>query len=373
MLLGAEASEEDFRTKDLGKYDIIHFATHGLLRNDVPGLNEASLALTPNDLSDSFDDGLLTASEITRLPLDARLVVLSACNTARIDTSAANLGITDLAAAFSVAGTPTLLASLWTVETNATHDLMLEFFRSWNGQQHKSASLALSEGVEHYLARADRAHQHPRFWAPFIVFGYGASLIDQGEPQAATAVDYRHLGSDDVGEVFDAKPIADRVLLSVMGDWDGKTMASIIRDSKSSGSTLFSKSHEIGAGKLLIDQSQVYAFGYKASVHPYPIVRQFARDGTQIWEKAWPDLVDDMPYGSLKIGNNVVMLSGSTYSSKDERIAHFVRFDRDGHEVARKDIKVGTSEFIVGQWALLSRLGPDLALIVNSRQFGDFG
>lgn len=373
VLLGANASEEDFRTKDLGKYDIIHFATHGLLRNDVPGVNEASLVLTPKDLSDSFDDGLLTASEITRLPLDARLVVLSACNTARIDTSAANLGITDLVAAFSVAGTPTLLASLWTVETNATHDLMLEFFRSWNEQQHKSASKALSDGIEHYLAKADRAHHHPRFWAPFIVFGYGASLIEQGEAKVVAAVDYQHLGSDDFGEVLDAEPLADRLLLSVMGDWDGKTMASIITDSTSSRSASFSKSHEIGAGKLLVDQSEVYAFGYKASIHPYPIVRRFARDGTQIWEKAWPDLADDMPQGEMKIGNDIVMLSGSTYGSKDERIAHLIRFDRDGHELARKDIKVGMSEPIIGQWAFLSRLGPDLALIVNSQQFGDFG
>ncbi|MDA9464740.1 hypothetical protein XH87_08980 [Bradyrhizobium sp. CCBAU 53415] len=158
-----------------------------------------------------------------------------------------------------------------------------------------------------------------------------------------------------------------------MGDWDGKTMASIIRDSVSSSSAPFSKSREIGAGKLLIDQSQLYAFGYKVSVQPYPIVRRFAPDGSQIWQKAWPDLVDDMPYGSLKVGNDVVMLSGSTYSSKDERIARFVRFDRDGNEVARKEVKVGMSEFIIGQWALLSRLGPDLALIVNSRQFGNFG
>jgi hypothetical protein len=50
-----------------------------------------------------------------------------------------------------------------------------------------------------------------------------------------------------------------------------------------------------------------------------------------------------------------------------------IRFDVDGHEIARKDIKVGKSAFIVGRWALLSRLGPDPVLIINSRQFGSFG
>lgn len=79
-----------------------------------------------------------------------------------MDTSAANIGITDLAAAFSVAGSPTLLASLWTVETNAAHDLMLAFFKTWNEQHRKSASAALAGGIERYLAGADRAHHHPR-------------------------------------------------------------------------------------------------------------------------------------------------------------------------------------------------------------------
>jgi CHAT domain-containing protein len=374
VLLSSNASEENFRRRDLGKYDILHFATHGLLRNDVPGVNEASLVLTPNDLSDSFDDGLLTASEITRLPLDARLVVLSACNTARIDSSAANIGITDLAAAFSVAGSPTLLASLWTVETNATHDLILDFFNSWKKQDHKSASEALSAGIERYLAGADRAHHHPRFWAPFIVFGYGANLPDEDVRSTTSTLAYTQLGSDEVGEVLDAKPLFGRLMLSVMGDWDGKTMASVIKDTGANSGGFTVVSHEIGAGRLLIDQSRIYAFGYKTSEHPYPIVRRFTPRGFQLWKQAWPDLVDNMPFGALKVGNEIVMLSGSTFTSHtQERLAHLIRFDLDGHEIARKEIKAGLSEFIVGQWALLSQVGNDLALIVNSRQFGDFG
>ncbi|MET4043370.1 CHAT domain-containing protein [Bradyrhizobium sp. RT6a] len=374
VLLGTDASEENFRTKDLGKYDIIHFATHGLLRNDIPGLNEASLVLTPKDLSDSFDDGLLTAPEITRLPLDARLVVLSACNTARMDTSAANIGITDLAAAFSVAGSPTLLASLWTVETNAAHDLILAFFATWNEQHHKSASAALAGGIERYLARADRAHHHPRFWAPFIVFGYAASLPDDGVKSTNPTFDYAPFGNDEVGELFDAKPLAGRLILSAMGDWDGSSMASIIRDAGQDGADFPAASHDIAAGPLFIDQSQIYALGYKTSPHPYPIVRRLAPDGSKVWERAWPDLEDNSPAGAVRIGNDIVMLSGSIYSQQtDERVAYLTRFDVDGHEIARKEIKVGKSASVVGRSTLLSKLGPDPVLVVNLRQFGNFG
>lgn len=374
VLLGSEASEENVRSKDLGKYDIIHFATHGLLRNDIPGLNEAALVVTPKEASDSFDDGLLTASEITRLPLDARLVVLSACNTAHMDTTAATIGITDLAAAFSAAGSPTLLASLWTVETNAAHDLMLAFFAAWNEQRHKSASAALAAAIERYLATADRAHHHPRFWAPFVVFGHGANLPD-GDPGSAKATfDYALSGDNEAGEIVDAKPAAGRLILSVQGDWNGTSMAGIIRDAEQNGADFPPPSHDIAAGPLLVDQSRIYALGYRTSSHPYPIVRRLAPDGSKVWEKAWLDLQDQTPKGAIKIGNDIIMLSDSIYAQpREDRVAYLTRFDADGHETARKAIIIGKSAVIVGRSALLSKLGADPVLVVNSRQSGDFG
>ena len=132
--------------------------------------------LSPVDPGNSSNDGLLSASEITRLSLNARLVVLSACNTAKIDTQAASLGVTDLQAAFSIAGAPALLAALWPVETTTARDLMTGFFQAWRQQTGKSASRALAEATRAYLAHADRTHQHPRFWAPFVVLGYGDTL-----------------------------------------------------------------------------------------------------------------------------------------------------------------------------------------------------
>jgi hypothetical protein len=66
----------------LADYRVVYFATHGLVAGDVKGLGEPSLALTlPNEFSE-LDDGLLTASEVAQLKLNADWVVLSACNTA---------------------------------------------------------------------------------------------------------------------------------------------------------------------------------------------------------------------------------------------------------------------------------------------------
>ena len=82
-----EATEAKLRYKTLGDYDVIHFATHGVFSKDLDGLSESALVLTPGSSAVSFDDGILSASEISRLSLRARLVVLSACNSARSSSS----------------------------------------------------------------------------------------------------------------------------------------------------------------------------------------------------------------------------------------------------------------------------------------------
>jgi hypothetical protein len=159
-----------------------------------------------------------------------------------------------------------------------------------------------------------------------------------------------------------------------MGDWDGKSMASIIRDAGKGGAAFPAASHEIAAGPLFINQSQIYALGYRTSQHPYPVVRRLAADGSKVWEKAWQDLEDNTPSGAVMAGQDVVMLSGSMHSQlDDERLAHLIRFDTDGRELARKDLKVGKSGYVIGRWALLTELGSDLVIIINSHQFGNFG
>jgi CHAT domain-containing protein len=83
--LGSDASETTVKRTALAEYRVVYFATHGLVAGDVEGLAEPSLALTLPKQPTEFDDGLLTASEVAQLKLDADWVVLSACNTAAAD------------------------------------------------------------------------------------------------------------------------------------------------------------------------------------------------------------------------------------------------------------------------------------------------
>ena len=93
---------------------ILHFATHGLLAGETNMVTasrqaEPALILTPPREPTEQDDGLLTASEVTQLRLDADWVVLSACNTAAGANAETGAGdsteaLSGLARAFFYAG-----------------------------------------------------------------------------------------------------------------------------------------------------------------------------------------------------------------------------------------------------------------------------
>ncbi|WP_374410723.1 CHAT domain-containing protein [Novosphingobium colocasiae] len=167
ILTGAAASEQALRTRDLTRYGVIAFATHGLAGGDRPGLVEPALVLSPTTgaagpATDS--DGLLTASEITQLRLDADWVILSACDTAS-GTDGQTLG--GLAAAFIHAGARSLLVSHWPVRDDAAARLVRDTVRGKAGglteaEALRQAQLRLIDGTD----IADGAD--PALWAPFV-------------------------------------------------------------------------------------------------------------------------------------------------------------------------------------------------------------
>ena len=79
VILRGEATARGLQKAPIDDFDILHFATHGLTRQDLPDLPEPGLVLAAGPA----DDGLLSASHIATLPLHARLVVLSACKIGR--------------------------------------------------------------------------------------------------------------------------------------------------------------------------------------------------------------------------------------------------------------------------------------------------
>jgi CHAT domain-containing protein/Tfp pilus assembly protein PilF len=174
LLLGEQASEPVLRKMPLDHYRIIEFATHGLVAGDLPGLAEPALVLTPPPTATPDDNGLLTASKIATLKLNADWVVLSACNTAADDGTPDGGGLSGLAKAFFYAGARSLLVSHWEVPSRATVALTTGTFAELEKDPTIGRAEALRRSEMAMLNPANPAEfAHPMFWAPFVLAGEG--------------------------------------------------------------------------------------------------------------------------------------------------------------------------------------------------------
>ncbi|MGH1355699.1 MAG: CHAT domain-containing protein [Thalassovita sp.] len=165
------ASEAQLKQEALADYRVLYFATHGLVAGDMvrPGqeLTEPALALTAGQ----GEDGMLTASEIAGLKLNADWVVLSACNTAVGDEPGAE-ALSGLAQAFAYAGARALMVSHWPVESRSAVALMTDLFERRAKDPSLSAAKAQQQAILAMIDTPARAEwSHPAYWAPFILVG----------------------------------------------------------------------------------------------------------------------------------------------------------------------------------------------------------
>lgn len=169
VLLGADANETKLRSTltSRPRWRAVHLACHGLIDTENP--MDSALALSVSE----GEDGFLTGGEAQNLALNADLVTLSACETARgrvVDGD----GILGLTRAFMFAGAPRVLVSLWKVDDAATRELMTTFYAKWNprdGSKGLSAAGALRAAQAH--VRAQERWKHPYYWAAWTLWGLG--------------------------------------------------------------------------------------------------------------------------------------------------------------------------------------------------------
>jgi len=173
--LRQDASETTVKRTALSDYRVVYFATHGLVAGDIKGLAEPSLALTLPKEPSELDDGLLTASEVAQLKLNADWVVLSACNTIAGEKPGAE-ALSGLARAFFYAGARALLVSHWAVESNAAMRLTTSTFDIMKSDPKLGRAEALRRAMLAYMNdTTNPQYAYPALWAPFVVVGEGAA------------------------------------------------------------------------------------------------------------------------------------------------------------------------------------------------------
>jgi CHAT domain-containing protein len=173
VYLGARATLPQVESLPLASYRVIAFATHGLTAGDVKNLAEPALVLTPPARASADDAGLLTASEVARLRLDADWVILSACNTAAGEGPDAE-GLSGLAKAFFYAGARALLVSHWPVESAAAVELTTNTLSELRDHPAIGRAEALRRAEMNLLDHGELSMANPAAWAPFSLLGIGS-------------------------------------------------------------------------------------------------------------------------------------------------------------------------------------------------------
>jgi CHAT domain-containing protein len=167
-LVDFAANRKNVESGTLGQFDVVHFATHGFFDTRMPELSGLVLSLV--DRHGAPQDGYLRISDIAQLPLHARLVVLSACETA-LGKDIKGEGLLGVVHGFFEAGASSVVATLWQVDDAAASELMPEFYRGLINQR-------LGSGAA--LRRAQMLlHASPRYRAPY----YWSGFVLQGEWQ----------------------------------------------------------------------------------------------------------------------------------------------------------------------------------------------
>jgi CHAT domain-containing protein len=149
----------------LSQYQIVHFATHGILNSQSPELSGVVLSLV--DEKGTPQNGFLRLNDIFNLNLPAELVTLSACETG-LGKEIKGEGLVGLTRGFMYAGSPRVLVSLWSVADEGTAELMTRFYKKMLEDKLPPAAALRAAQIE---MLQNEQWKNPYYWAAFTLQG----------------------------------------------------------------------------------------------------------------------------------------------------------------------------------------------------------
>jgi tetratricopeptide (TPR) repeat protein len=155
--------------RDLGDFDVIHCACHGVSDPQDP-LNSCLELLSEN----GRDLGRLTVQDVFDSSTDrSQLAFLSACSTAQNRVANLSDEVLHIASGFQVAGFSHVIGTMWNSDDKCCAFVAEEFYRLLvegrdGGQGHRLVAVALHQAV---LALRNKYPRRPLDWAPYIHLG----------------------------------------------------------------------------------------------------------------------------------------------------------------------------------------------------------
>jgi CHAT domain-containing protein/Tfp pilus assembly protein PilF len=162
--LRAQANEGAVKNNNIKNYNLLHFATHGVVDENNPELSR--IFLQP---SSDAEDGNLFSGEIYNLQLNADLVTLSACQTGLGKISKGE-GVIGLSRALVYAGAKNIIVSFWSVADESTAKLMTDFYKELLAGTHTNYGESLRQAKLKLIT--SEKYAAPFYWAPFILIGF---------------------------------------------------------------------------------------------------------------------------------------------------------------------------------------------------------
>lgn len=168
---GKSASKAKFK-KSAGKYDVLHLTMHTIIDNKNPLYSKLAFTANPS----KKDDGFLNTFELFNLRLNARMAVLSACNSG-VGQIHKGEGMMSLARGFYYAGCPSVVMTLWPVEDQISSILIKSFYQNLSEGKDKLESLQAAKLK--FLESADPLRSHPYFWASYVNIGDMSPIVQK--------------------------------------------------------------------------------------------------------------------------------------------------------------------------------------------------
>ncbi|UII33406.1 CHAT domain-containing protein [Fulvivirga ulvae] len=176
---GRLATEENFY-KNSPQASVLHLSLHANVDDKNPSASalyfyNATQSGQPEEIE--TEDNILYLYELYNTSLNARLTVLSACETGT-GLYARGEGIMSLGRAFQYSGCPSVAMSLWKVNDKSTARIMDEFFHNLKKGMNKSEALRRAK-LTFLNDPKNKYFSHPYYWSAFVLMGDAQPIVSR--------------------------------------------------------------------------------------------------------------------------------------------------------------------------------------------------